>query len=121
MPASDSAASPADTIDMPVPLPPSPAVRASALTDIGRVRESNEDHFLIAELTRTLWVRETNLPQPATQHGSNRGYVFLVADGMGGPTAGTWPAPWGWRPWKSTSCTCCGGSPTSRSATRRGC
>jgi serine/threonine protein phosphatase PrpC len=68
--------------------PSTPAVRASGRTDTGRVRQSNEDHFLIAELARTLWVRETNLPQPAKQHGRNRGHIFLVADGMGGHRAG---------------------------------
>jgi protein phosphatase len=63
-------------------------VRVAGRTDAGRVRESNEDHFLIAELARTLWVRETNLPQAATQYGRNRGHIFLVADGMGGHQAG---------------------------------
>jgi protein phosphatase len=52
------------------------------------VRPSNEDHFLIGELARTLWVRQTSLPQPGTQYGRNRGHVFLVADGMGGHRAG---------------------------------
>jgi serine/threonine protein phosphatase PrpC len=69
------------------PAPPV-AVRSFGLTDPGRVRPANEDHFLIAELARTLWVRQTSLPQPPTHHGRNRGHVFLVADGVGGHQAG---------------------------------
>ena len=68
--------------------PPALAVRAAGRTDTGRVRQSNEDHYLIAELVRILWVRESSLPQPATQYGRNRGYILMVADGMGGHQAG---------------------------------
>ncbi len=69
-------------------LGPALAMRSFGLTDCGMVRESNEDQFLIAELARTLWVRQTSLPQPDTQHSRNRGHVLLVADGMGGHQAG---------------------------------
>jgi protein phosphatase len=69
------------------PLPPV-TVQTFGLTDRGKVRSSNEDQFLIGELSRTLWVRQTSLPQPDTHHGRNRGYLLLVADGMGGHEAG---------------------------------
>src|ERR1022692_1299893 len=68
--------------------PPALTVRSFGLTDRGQVRPSNEDNFLIAELARTLWVRQCSLPQPKTQYGRNRGYVLLVADGVGGHQAG---------------------------------
>jgi protein phosphatase len=73
----------------PTAVPPRPlAVHAFGLTDRGKVRPANEDHFLIAELARTLWVHQTSLPQSVTQHGRNRGHIFLVADGVGGHRAG---------------------------------
>src|SRR5262249_35591209 len=59
-------------------------------TDRGRVRESNEDQFLIANLTKSMLVHQTSLGLDEQTHlfGTSMGRLLLVADGMGGHAAG---------------------------------
>jgi len=63
-------------------------VRSFGLTDIGKVRDANQDQFLIAVLHKALEVQQTSLPQAKVRRGVDRGYVFVVADGMGGHAGG---------------------------------
>jgi PPM family protein phosphatase len=63
-------------------------VKAFGVTDKGRVRPTNEDQFLSAELTKAMRIWQTSLPEPKAQCGEERGHLFLVADGMGGHRAG---------------------------------
>nr|MBA3269700.1 serine/threonine-protein phosphatase [Acidobacteriota bacterium] len=63
-------------------------VKSFGITDPGRVRATNEDQFLIAELTKAMRVWQTSLPERQAQFGDERGHLFLVADGMGGHQAG---------------------------------
>jgi protein phosphatase len=64
------------------------SVNSFGLSDRGQVRDSNEDRFVIAELTRTLQVHHSNLPQSQATFSCHRGHVFLLADGVGGNKAG---------------------------------
>jgi serine/threonine protein phosphatase PrpC len=62
-----------------------PAVRLFGRTDVGQIREHNEDNFLVADLTRrTRSLLEGDREQILGEWGS----AFGVCDGMGGAAAG---------------------------------
>jgi protein phosphatase len=90
-----------DTVEIkPPPPPPPPPERArpatarvgvefGSATDRGKVRPTNEDHFLIAQSGRWMERLATNLPEgDLPSRYEEIGYLLMVADGMGGMAAG---------------------------------
>ena len=78
------------TAPLPAESRPFGKVLAAGASDRGRVRENNEDHFVVAELTRAMHIQATSLPQPEMLFGHTpvRGHLLIVADGMGGHRGG---------------------------------
>jgi protein phosphatase len=71
--------------------PHSTSVRVDlgAVSHPGLVRHRNEDHFMVAKVSRTLEVLLDNLPEGELPTGLGEdAYSMVVADGMGGMNAG---------------------------------
>jgi serine/threonine protein phosphatase PrpC len=90
-----------DTAEIPAWTEPEPGQRAAAgasslvevdlaaLSDPGRVRANNEDHFMAARFDRTMRTLATNVPEGVIPGKySETVYGLLVADGVGGSAAG---------------------------------
>ncbi len=61
------------------------SLKLFARTDVGQIREHNEDNFLVADLTRrSRGLLEANRTTSLGMHGT----LFAVCDGMGGAAAG---------------------------------
>ena len=59
------------------------------LTHPGKVRQNNEDHFLVCALQKRMEVYHTSLPDASHLAGSERlAFLAMVADGVGGAAAG---------------------------------
>ncbi len=60
------------------------------LSDVGRVRKENQDHFLVASLEKHLAMRMGNIPDPTlrTPDMNRLAFLMMVADGVGGGQGG---------------------------------
>ena len=65
-------------------------VDARGLTDIGKKRKANEDHFVVLSLRKALEVKDSSLadPQVFERLRGPEGWLFVVADGVGGIAGG---------------------------------
>jgi serine/threonine protein phosphatase PrpC len=69
-----------------MPTPPEISIEVFGKTDVGLIREHNEDNFLVADVTGSLRVSDGR--PPFTFKLGDKGALLLVCDGMGGAAAG---------------------------------
>jgi len=63
-------------------------VKSHGLTDRGKVRPANEDQFLIARFSKRAQIEQCSVASSTEQYGELQGYLFAVADGLGGYAGG---------------------------------
>jgi protein phosphatase len=73
----------------PAPATTAVHIEVSGLSDVGKVRDENQDHFVVVRTGRFSETVATSLP-PGEVPGrtEERGLLMMVADGMGGHAAG---------------------------------
>ena len=64
------------------------ALDAAGLTDIGHLRDRNEDAYLIGTLQRSILVHDGTVTTESWLTGASAGTLLVVADGMGGQGGG---------------------------------
>jgi protein phosphatase len=75
--------------DRPKPATSTVVVEFGAVSDTGKVRAQNEDHYLVSHISRRQEILHTNVPSSYFPESIREdGYTMVVADGMGGMAAG---------------------------------
>src|SRR6185369_9717255 len=69
-----------------MPSPPDITIEVFGKTDVGLIREHNEDNFLVADVTSAM--RSNEIAEPLQMRLGDKGILLLVCDGMGGAAAG---------------------------------
>ena len=85
----DTGEFPLPHVEVPSTSSTSVRIEVAALSDKGKVRERNEDHYFVARGGRHITTLLTNVPSGdiPSQFGET-GYLMIVADGMGGHVGG---------------------------------
>jgi serine/threonine protein phosphatase PrpC len=77
-------------LDQQTSRPPRQDIDVFGITHRGKVRETNNDHYLLCSLRKHIEIHSTSLPAPERlpHEGEWLAYLGLVADGVGGSKAG---------------------------------
>jgi protein phosphatase len=67
---------------------PSVRIEFGAVSDVGKVRPINQDHYMVVRRMRARSVLMTNLPADELPYSQDDAFVMVVADGMGGQAFG---------------------------------